>query len=133
MKVRGDSIKFLLTNTDTSIANALRRVMIAEVPTLAIEFVTVDENSSALMDEFVAQRLGLIPIRFNPPDADRMRTIFDVFNMVSAVAMSRCRWRLWCLTCGMACATPAAPRVRLRHDVLCALLRDVQAGCVKRH
>ena len=40
-----DTIKFVLTGTDTSIANALRRVIIAEVPTIAIDLVEVIENS----------------------------------------------------------------------------------------
>ena len=57
-----DSMRFMLYDTDTSVANALRRVMIAEVPTLAIEMVEVEENSSVLADEFIAHRLGLVPI-----------------------------------------------------------------------
>ena len=58
-----DTIKFLLSDTDVSVANALRRIMIAEVPTLAIDEVEVTDNSTVLWDEFIAHRIGLIPIK----------------------------------------------------------------------
>ena len=56
------SIDFDVHNVDVSLVNSLRRVMWAEVPTLAIDLVDIEVNSSPLHDEFLAHRLGLLPI-----------------------------------------------------------------------
>ncbi len=53
--------QFSLIGVDTSIANAFRRILIAEIPTLAIENVFVSNNTSVIQDEVLAHRLGLIP------------------------------------------------------------------------
>ncbi|HID16892.1 TPA: DNA-directed RNA polymerase subunit D [Candidatus Bathyarchaeota archaeon] len=57
-----NSMKFLIKGVPTAFANALRRIMIAEVPTMAIEDVIILENSSLMYDEVLAHRLGLIPL-----------------------------------------------------------------------
>ena len=55
--------RFTLTGASPAFANAMRRAMIGEVPTLAIEDVRIYDNTSALFDEMLAHRIGLIPIK----------------------------------------------------------------------
>ncbi len=56
------SAKFVLSNVSTAFANSIRRAMIADVPTLAIEYVNLYDNTSVLYDEQLALRLSLIPL-----------------------------------------------------------------------
>ncbi|PKS06462.1 hypothetical protein jhhlp_007210 [Lomentospora prolificans] len=50
-----------LIGVDASIANAIRRILIAEISTLAIETVFIEDNTSVIHDEVLSHRLGLIP------------------------------------------------------------------------
>ncbi|KAJ3214618.1 DNA-directed RNA polymerases I and III subunit RPAC1 [Dinochytrium kinnereticum] len=59
-------MEFDLIGIDASIANALRRIMISEVPTMAIEKVYVHNNTSVMHDEILSHRLGLVPILADP-------------------------------------------------------------------
>ena len=61
-------MKFELLNTDLSVANALRRIIISEIPTMAFDLVEVKENTAALHDEFIAHRIGLIPLTSHEVD-----------------------------------------------------------------
>jgi len=66
-------VKFTLTDTDVSVANAVRRIILAEVPSIAIEIVNMEENDTVLFDEFLAHRMGLLPLSSHgvgdiPPD-----------------------------------------------------------------
>ncbi|GAA6005304.1 DNA-directed RNA polymerase core subunit RPC40 [Rhodotorula paludigena] len=60
------ALEFDLVGVDASVANALRRIVIAEVPTVAIEDVYIWNNTSIVQDEVLAQRLGLIPLAIDP-------------------------------------------------------------------
>lgn len=62
-KQKGSQITFTVQGIDASLANTLRRVIISEIPIMAIEKVTFYDNSSALNDEVLAFRLGLLPLK----------------------------------------------------------------------
>ncbi|KAG6843807.1 hypothetical protein H0H87_000232 [Tephrocybe sp. NHM501043] len=82
------SIEFDLVGVDASVANAFRRILMAEVPTVAIEHVYVWDNTSVIQDEVLAHRLGLIPLNIDPalmeirgPDDAPMDRNTIVFNI----------------------------------------------------
>jgi DNA-directed RNA polymerase I and III subunit RPAC1 len=71
---------FQMDGIDASIANAYRRIMLSEVPTMCIETVFVHKNTSVIPDEvffsffhhhcfftkILSHRLGLIPLLIDP-------------------------------------------------------------------
>src|SRR5437870_12100982 len=68
-----ESMRLLIEETEPSYANALRRVLVSDVPKMAIEDVEFHlgpiraedgkeyESVSPLFDEMIAHRLGLVP------------------------------------------------------------------------
>jgi len=66
LEKKGERLSFLLEGSSPAFANALRRLIISEVPVLAVEWVDIHDNNSILFDEVIASRLGLIPLKFDP-------------------------------------------------------------------
>ncbi|KAM3862545.1 DNA-directed RNA polymerases I and III subunit RPAC1 [Diretmus argenteus] len=61
-----DRLEFDMQGVDAAVANAFRRILLAEVPTMAVEKVFIYNNTSIIQDEVLAHRLGLIPIKADP-------------------------------------------------------------------
>jgi len=62
IKTEGDKSVIVFKKTHNTIVNAFRRIILDEVPTFAIEDVEIVKNDSALYDETLAHRLGLVPL-----------------------------------------------------------------------
>lgn len=54
-------LELKLTGANPAVANALRRAMMAEVDTLAVDHIEITENGSAIFDELLANRIGQVP------------------------------------------------------------------------
>jgi len=63
VKMEKDDMEFDLIGIDFSLANAFRRIVLAEVPSMAVDRVFIYNNTSVIQDEVLAHRLGLIPFR----------------------------------------------------------------------
>jgi len=59
---KSDSKMMFETDLNISLANAIRR-SVNEVPILAVDEVDIYRNDSALYDEIIAHRVGLVPIK----------------------------------------------------------------------
>jgi len=63
IELREDRARFLLRGAKPAFANAIRRACLAEVPSLAIDEISIYDNTSVLFDEQLSLRLGLVPIK----------------------------------------------------------------------
>ncbi|MHC1630722.1 MAG: DNA-directed RNA polymerase subunit D [Methanotrichaceae archaeon] len=63
LELRDNRIRFILSGVSPAFANAIRRACLCGVPTLAIDEISIYDNTSVLFDEQLALRLGLIPIK----------------------------------------------------------------------
>lgn len=59
----GTNLRLVIRDADVPLMNALRRIALAEVPSMAIDEVVMIDNSSILQDELIAHRLGLTPLK----------------------------------------------------------------------
>ena len=64
-KTKTDAV-IRIQGIDAPFANALRRIIMSEIETMAIDKVVMYQNTSVMQDEILAHRLGLVPFKINP-------------------------------------------------------------------
>jgi len=86
INVHNNNLHFELNNNDSvklSLANAIRRIAIAEVPTFSLSNIDFQENSSMLHNAFLEKRLELIPLNYlelNKYNLDKLKVSLDITN-----------------------------------------------------
>ncbi|MFX0058170.1 MAG: DNA-directed RNA polymerase subunit D [Candidatus Hodarchaeota archaeon] len=56
-------LKLIIEGVSIEMVNALRRIILTEIPVMAIDEVIILKNDSPLYDEIIAHRLGMIPLK----------------------------------------------------------------------
>jgi len=67
ISMEGNNLELLVTGTHAEFVNALRRTAMNSVPTIAIENIAIYRNDSVLFDEYIASRLGSLPLKLKRP------------------------------------------------------------------
>jgi DNA-directed RNA polymerase subunit D len=62
IKTESNMAKILVKGTSKEFMNAIRRIVMGSVPTIAVDEVMLYDNTSNLFDEFLCHRLGLVPL-----------------------------------------------------------------------
>lgn len=60
---KGKNLSVEINDVSKAFINSLRRIILEDVPTMAIEDVEFYKNDSVLYDEIIAHRLGLVPLK----------------------------------------------------------------------
>lgn len=72
------AFRFIISGVTNNYVNALRRTSINRVSTFAIDKVTFYENTSAMFDEYIAHRIGLVPITTPSKSSDEDEVFFSL-------------------------------------------------------
>ncbi|MFW9970837.1 MAG: DNA-directed RNA polymerase subunit D [Candidatus Odinarchaeota archaeon] len=56
------NLKFVVSGISIEMANAIRRIILSEIPVMAVDEVIILKNDSPLYDEVVSHRIGLMPL-----------------------------------------------------------------------
>lgn len=73
-----NKMQFVLSKSTPAFANMVRRYSMSQVPVFAIDSVTFYENSSTIFDEYIAHRIGLIPLKLGAGVREDEEVLFSL-------------------------------------------------------
>lgn len=62
LELREDRIRYLLSGVTAAFSNGIRRACMSEVPVLALDEISLYDNTSVLFDEQISLRIGEVPL-----------------------------------------------------------------------
>lgn len=68
-----ETLSYRINHIDPSVLNAVRRTIISDIPTVAINWVFIRENETVMADEVLSHRLGLVPIICDPSEIEPVK------------------------------------------------------------
>jgi hypothetical protein len=77
-KKHENRIEFVVDGVSAAFANALRRYAMNRVPVLAMDSVTFYDNTTSMWDEYIAHRLGLMPVATPEDFPEKGEVVFSL-------------------------------------------------------
>ncbi|MEM3361879.1 MAG: hypothetical protein QXV64_02930 [Candidatus Anstonellaceae archaeon] len=73
-----NTLYFTIKDISPNLANLIRRYLMTELETFAFDKVIIYENTSTLFDEYIAHRIGLLPLRVKGPTVPEDVFVFNL-------------------------------------------------------
>ncbi|EPR79586.1 RNA polymerase II subunit 3 [Spraguea lophii 42_110] len=97
-------VKLTFSQTSISFINALRRILLSEIPVLSIDIVEIEKNYTVLPDEILCHRLGLIPLYsadiIKDDNIENIHTLNTIFK-TSLQYSAECQCDNYCNECSI--------------------------------
>ena len=127
---KGNEMEFVLKDTTVAFANAIRRIGMSQVPVFAIDNVTFYENSSSIFDEYIANRLGLIPLTSEGAHKENEEVLFSLEAEGPRVVYSK---EMKSSSAKVKCVYDSIPIIKLGEDRSIRLEAKARMGDGREH
>lgn len=63
IREKDGSLRFNICNTKLAVVNGLRRIILSDIPTLALDAFIIEKNNTVFDDAYLTHRMSLIPVK----------------------------------------------------------------------